>query len=362
MKAKQRIQDLPVYQPGKPLEEVKRELGLEEVIKLASNENPHGASPTVWPSLAAEGKQLSLYPEGTAPLLRADLAAFYGLPENSFLLGNGSDEIVQMISRSYLEQGDEVVMADVTFPRYKTHALIEGAHAIEVPLKEGTHDLEGMLAAITERTRIIWICNPNNPTGTMVGHNDLISFLKKVPDHILVVADEAYFEYVTDETYPDSLSLFSLFPSFIVLRTFSKIYGLAAIRAGYAIAHPDIIQTLHRVREPFNSNRLAQQAARVALQDQEFVRFCRAENEYGRTLIMSAQEEWGLHAFPAHGNFVMMDTGENANLAYEFLLKHGIIVRPGTLLGYPTYIRVTVGTREQTEHFLNVFAHYISHR
>jgi histidinol-phosphate aminotransferase len=347
---------LPVYQPGKPLEEVKRELGLKEVIKLASNENPFGCSPAVWESLAAEREFFAMYPEGTAPDLREELARHLGVEEGRLIFGNGSDEIVQMLARAYLEPGSESVMADRTFPRYETLTRMEGATPVKIPLTDGVHNLEAMLAAVNERTRIVWICNPNNPTGTIVDRDALVRFLDHIPEHVLVVVDEAYYEYVTDPAYPDTVSLLERYPQLFVLRTFSKIYGLAAFRIGYGIGHPDVVTELNRVREPFNVNRLAQRAARAALVDQAFVERCRRLNREGVETICRQLDEWGLAHFPAHGNFVLLDTGKPADEVFQSLLQQGIIVRSGQALGYPTHIRVTVGSPEQNARFLDALA------
>ncbi|MBA4496053.1 histidinol-phosphate transaminase [Paenactinomyces guangxiensis] len=362
MKPKASIQGLAVYQPGKPLEEVKRELGLDEVIKLASNENPFGCSSEVWPALAEEKDHFHLYPEGTAPELREKLAEHLEADPRRIILGNGSDEIVQMIARAYLEPGAESVMADLTFPRYETAIRIEGGIPVKVPLKDGTHDLEAMAQAVTAKTRIVWVCNPNNPTGTIVSHGALSQFLDQLPEHVLVVVDEAYYEYVTDPSYPDSLSLLDYNPQIIILRTFSKIYGLAAFRVGYGIGHPDVINELNRVREPFNVNRLAQQAALAALKDQTFVTYCCNQNRLGIKKITNKLDEWGLHYFPAHGNFILFDTGFPANEAFDYLLRQGIIVRSGQALGFPTYIRVSVGTEEQNSRFLEAYALFLKEK
>lgn len=355
MKPKESVRNLPIYKPGKPLSEVKRELGLTDVIKLASNENPFGCSPKVWEALNQEREALALYPEGDAPELRKALANHLGITEEHLLIGNGSDEVIQIISRTYLEAGDEVLMAERTFPRYKTQAIIEGATVVEVPLRKGVHDLEGMAGKLSEKTGLIWLCNPNNPTGTIFTHGELISFLQKVPEQAMVVVDEAYHEYVTDTSYPDTLSLLAQFPRLIILRTFSKIYGLASFRVGYGIAHPEVIHELTRVREPFNVNRLAQRAAHSALQDQEFVHYCHQQNKAGMDQIYQQLEAWGCSYFPSQGNFVLIDTKLPATESFQFLLKKGIIVRSGQALGFPTYIRVTVGTPIQNRRFLDGF-------
>lgn len=356
MKAKTAVQGLPVYQPGKPLEEVKQEFGLTEVIKLASNENPFGCSERVWQSLQAERENLALYPEGQAPELRSQLAAHLGVKQERIVFGNGSDEIIQMIARAFLEPGAESVMAEVTFPRYDTQVRIEGARPVTVPMVDGTHDLEAMAAAVNERTRVVWLCNPNNPTGTYFTEAELRRFLDRIPPDVLVVMDEAYYEYVVAEDYPDTLTLAQSDPRLLVLRTFSKIYGLASFRIGYAVADQAIISELDRVREPFNANRLAQRAALAALGDQGFVQRCKDANRQGMKEIESQLERWGLSWFPSQANFLMLDTGRSSDEVFQELLQKGIIVRAGSALGYPTYIRVTVGRSEQNRLFLEGLA------
>lgn len=356
MKPKSVLNGLPVYQPGKPLEEVKRELGLSEVIKLASNENPFGCSPRIWESLQEEAAQTALYPEGSAPELREKLSSHLGVDPEKILFGNGADEVIQMIARAFMEPGVEAVLADRTFPRYQTQIVIEGGEPVEVPLKEGVHDLDAMAQAVTDRTRIVWICNPNNPSGTIITQEQLEAFLAKLPEHVMVVMDEAYFEYVDDPAYPDTLSLLEQDPRLVVLRTFSKIYGLAAFRIGYCVASESIITELNKVREPFNANRIAQRAARAALEDQEFVDHCRKANQAGREQIQKQLEEWGLSSYPSQANFVLVDTGRPADEVFQCLLQKGVIVRSGEALGYPTHLRVTVGDEKQNRRFLETLA------
>lgn len=281
MRPKQRILSAPVYQPGKPIDDVKREFGLTEVIKLASNENPYGCSPKAKEAIAAQLDSLALYPDGASLQLRWDLADFLGVKPEQLMFGNGSDEIVLMISRAYLEPGTNTVMATPTFSQYRSNAMVEGAELIEVPLKDGVHDLEAMASAINGQTRVVWVCNPNNPSGTIVGTSELEAFLKKVPKDVLVVMDEAYYEYVVDEAYPQTIPMLVQYPNLIILRTFSKIYGLATLRVGYGIASEEIISHLDHVREPFNTSSLGQAAARAALKDQEFVKECSRRNREG---------------------------------------------------------------------------------
>lgn len=362
LQPKASVQGLPIYQPGKPLEEVKREYGLTEVIKLASNENPYGCSDQVWTALEKEKESFHLYPEGNAPLLAERLAEHLEVDSRRLIFGNGSDEVVQMICRAYLSAGEEAVIADPTFSRYETGISIEGATPIKVPLKEGTHDLVAMANAITEKTRLVWICNPNNPSGTIVHQQALESFLDQLPKDVMVILDEAYEEYVTDPDYPDSLGLLDDHPHIIVLRTFSKIYGLAAFRIGYGIAHPDVVGELQRVREPFNTNRLAQRAALAAVEDQAFVEKCKRENQAAIKTVCQQFDEWGIKYYPAHGNFILFDTGYPADEVFSFLLQRGVIVRSGKALGFPTFLRVTLGSPAENERFLQTYAAFLEHK
>lgn len=359
---KKTVLGLNTYQPGKPLEEVKRELGLENVIKMASNENPLGCSDKVLPVLIEEKDTFAYYPESTAPNLREKLAEHFDLDPRHLIVGNGSDEIVQLVARTYLCPGVESIMAEHTFPRYDMVTQMEGAISVKIPLTNGVHNLDKMIQAITENTRVVWICNPNNPTGTMVSHNTISSFLDQIPEHVLTVIDEAYAEYVTDSSYPDTLSLLSYNPRLLILRTFSKAYGLAAFRVGYGIGHPDVLGHLHRLRDPFNVNRLAQKAAEMALEDDTFISYCRNQNSMGRKQITTKLDEWGLSHFPTQASFVLFDTGYPADEVFEFLLHRGIIVRSGAQLGFPTHLRVTIGTKEQNEQFLSVFATFLQSR
>ncbi|CAH1194333.1 Histidinol-phosphate aminotransferase [Paenibacillus auburnensis] len=351
MNPKPNIVNLPVYKPGKPIEEVKKELGLDEVIKLASNENPYGASPSAKAAIIADLDNLFLYPDGSAADLTAALASHLGVQSDNIIFGCGSDEIIALIARAFFLPGDETIMADQTFSVYKSNADIESAVTIEVPLVDGTHDLDGMLARVTERTKVIWICNPNNPTGTIVPEEALVKFLNAVPAGVMVVLDEAYFEYVTDPSYSDGIRLLDQYPNLVVLRTFSKIYGLAALRIGYGVASPQIINLINKVREPFNTSRLAQAGALAALADQDYVEECRRLNSEGIVQLEGEFKRLGLKSFPAHGNFIMVDVRKPATEVFDALLRLGIIVRAGHRL-YPTCIRVTVGSAEQNKSFI----------
>jgi len=360
MQPKQSIIHLPVYQPGKPMEEVKRELGLTEVIKLASNENPFGSSPNVKAAIEAEIANISLYPDGGTVELKGAVAEVLGVESSQLIFGAGSDEVILMIARAFFVPGDETVMASHTFPQYKHNSEIEGAVCVEVPLKDGTHDLEAMLAAITDRTKIVWICNPNNPTGTMNGDAEIRFFLDRVPASVLVVLDEAYCEYHTSDDYPNSLELIRTYPNVVALRTFSKIYGLASLRIGFAIGPVEVIRTINQVREPFNTSRFAQAAAVAAIRDQAFVESCRQANTEGLAYLREQFARLGLIAYPAHGNFVMVDVGRPAGPVFQSLLRQGIIVRGGHQLGFPTSLRVTIGSREQNGKFIAALEQVLS--
>lgn len=352
MLPKPHIINLPVYQPGKPIEDVKRELGLTEVIKLASNENPFGCSPRVQAVLEEEIANISLYPDGSAVELAGALAEYHHVNSDQIIFGCGSDEIIALIARAFFLPGDESVMADQTFSVYKSNADIEGAKSIEVPLKDGVHDLEGMLQAIGPKTKIVWICNPNNPTGTIVPDSELTSFLDRVPEQVLVVLDEAYAEYVADPTYSDGISLLEKYPNLIVLRTFSKIYGLASLRIGYGVGQPGVIKLINQVREPFNTSRFAQAAAKASLADLEFVATCKARNREGIRYLNEQFDRLGLEYFQAHGNFIMVNVKTKATEMFQSLLRLGIIVRAGFPV-YPNHIRVTVGSAEQNAKFIS---------
>jgi len=358
MRPKAHITDLPVYQPGKPIEEVKRELGLTRVVKLASNETPFGCSPKAKEAIVAHLDQTHIYPDGASVALREALAAFHGVSPDQLVFGAGSDEVILMICRAFLGPGDETIMADRTFPQYKHNALVEGATVVEVPLKDGTHDLEAMAAAVTERTKIVWICNPNNPTSTIVTRAEVEKFLARVPSSVMVVLDEAYIEYVTDPEFPNGIEFVRRYPNVVALRTFSKAYGLASLRIGYGIGRPELIRSVNQVREPFNTTGFAQAAALAALGDQEFIADCRKKNAEGLAYLRSEFDRLGLKYFPAHGNFILVDCARDAKTVYEELLKRGYIVRGGhtASIGFPTAIRVTVGSMEENRGFIAALA------
>lgn len=347
VKLKEQFKKVPVYQPGKSIEEVKEELGLNEVIKLASNENPYGPSTKVRERILKEIDTLALYPDGAGKNLKNKIAAFYDIDFNQIILGNGSDEIIQFISRAYLNSDRNVITADLTFPIYKANAMMEGAEITEIPLLNGKHDLRAMASAVNDKTALIWICNPNNPTGTIIGENELVTFLDRVREDILVVIDEAYAEYVTDRNYPDTIKLMNKYPNLMVLRTFSKIYGLAALRIGYGIAKQNIINDLLKVKEPFNANSLAQASAEIAITDQGYVNYCLEQNQKSKEYFINQLKTIGLDYYPSETNFVLVKHNRDDEMVFNSFLEKGIIIRPGNKLGAVGTSRITLGTLEQ---------------
>lgn len=345
MRWKEQLLNLTPYQPGKSSAEVKKQYNLDKIVKLASNENPFGSSKRVFPALSSIST--AVYPDGYGSELRAALADFLDVGLNELIFGNGSDEIILMISRALLTPNTNTVMAAPTFPQYKHNAVIEGAEVREVPLINGAHNLQGMLSSIDKDTRVVWVCSPNNPTGMYVNNLDLKEFLDKVPKDVLVVLDEAYSEYVVADDYYDAIGLIKDYKNVIVLRTFSKIYGLASFRVGYGIADASIIRALEPAREPFNVNSYAQVAAQAALSDQEFIQECKKKNREGLEQFYQFCHEYNLDYYPSQGNFILIDFKVSGNEVFQYLLERGFIVRSGNALGFPTSVRITVGSSEQ---------------
>jgi histidinol-phosphate aminotransferase len=360
MRWKEQLLTLNPYQPGKSIDAVKKQYKLDQIVKLASNENPYGCSKEVSTALQAAMTSMAMYPDGYATHLREHLAAFLQVNEEELILGNGSDNLIQLISRALLHPLASTIMATPTFSQYRHNAVIEGAAIKEIPLVNGEHDLETMLAAIEEQTNVIWVCSPNNPTGTYIPENKLISFLEKVPPHILIVLDEAYYEYVVADDYYDSISLTRKFANLIVLRTFSKIYGLAALRVGYGVANRAIIKALEPVREPFNVNSLGQLAAIAAIKDQEFIDQCKEKNRLGLAQFYNFCKQNQLDFYLTQTNFILIDFKVDGDRVFQYLLENGYIVRSGKPLGFPTSVRITVGSMEQNDGLLSVLSEYLA--
>ncbi|MGE8204327.1 histidinol-phosphate transaminase [Heyndrickxia sp. NPDC080065] len=362
MKWNSQILNLNAYQPGKSIEEVKRAYNLEHIYKLASNENPYGYSNKVKKVVDEEGSStFSYYPDGYATDLRGELSKFLGIEPTKLIFTNGADELLHIIAKALLASGKNTVMATPTFSQYKHNSLLEGAEVREVPLIDGEHDLNGILDRIDHQTAIVWICSPNNPTGIYISDANLQEFLNQVPKDVLVVLDEAYFDYVCADDYYDALSLVNKYSNLIVVRTFSKIYGLASFRIGYGVASEEIIKALEPVRQPFNTNVLAQKAALAALKDQEFVTRCRNLNREELERFYQFCDQHSLKYYPSQTNFILIDFQCDGDEVFSFLLSKGYIVRSGKQLGAPTCVRISVGTREQNEGVMKAMEAFLNH-
>lgn len=342
------IASLTPYVPGKPVEELERELGIAKAVKLASNENPLGPSPKALAVLAEAAQTLHRYPDGGAHRLRGALADRWKVQPDQVILGNGSDEILGLLARTFLAPGDEAVMAEQTFVIYKMEVTAAHGKPVVLPMRQGRHDLEAMAAAVTPKTRLLFICNPNNPTGTMVTAAEVARLMERVPDSVIVVFDEAYYEYVQSRDFPDSLGYVLRGRHAIVLRTFSKIYGLAGLRIGYGLTTAEIAGYLNRLRPPFNANSLAQRAALAALQDEDHVSRSRTLNQAEMETVRKGLEALGFQPLPSEANFLYFDVGRDGQEVYQALLREGIILRHihGSML------RVSIGLPDENRRFL----------
>jgi len=341
------------YQPGKPISELAREMGIDEanIVKLASNENPMGASPRVLAAIENALMDIARYPDGNGFDLKTALAEKYGVSREQIVLGNGSNDVLEFAARAFMSPGTSAVYSQHAFAVYPLVTQAVGARGIEVPAKDFGHDPKAMLAAVEDNTRVIFIANPNNPTGTILSRAALLDFLEQVPSSVLVVLDEAYYEFLPEDLKPDSVNWLGKFPNLVVMRTFSKAYGLAGLRIGFAMAHPDVAAMLNRVRQPFNVNSLAQVAALAALQDASFLEKCVEVNRKGMEQVTQAFNKLGISFIPSFGNFVSFRIG-NATSMYQSLLKQGVIVRPVANYGMPEYLRVSIGLEAENARFL----------
>ncbi|HEX6765495.1 MAG TPA: histidinol-phosphate transaminase [Polyangiaceae bacterium] len=344
------IESLVPYEGGKPIEELARELGVTHAVKLASNENALGPSPLAIEAARSALGAANRYPDGSCYRLRERIAAFHGIGANEVLPGAGSNELLDLVVRTFATPAHHVVFAEPAFIVYRIASLSSGVPFSAVPLRDNVHDLEAMAAAVTPKTRVLFVANPNNPTGTHVGRAAVERLLRQVPEEVIIVMDEAYLEYVAAPDYPNALELRSLRERLIVTRTFSKAYGLAALRVGYAVAPPAIIDYMNRVRAPFNVTTPAQAAATAALDDRAHVEKSVELNAAERTRVVAALEKLGVRTAPSQTNFVLADVGRPARPVYDALLRRGVIVRPfGNL---PTSLRVTFGLPEENDRFL----------
>jgi histidinol-phosphate aminotransferase len=343
--ARAEVLDLPVYSPGKSPEDVAREYGIRGCVKMASNENPLGPSPLAMEALARVLDSVHLYPDTACLRLREAIADKLGLGPENVLVGHGADEIFDLLAYAFLEPGDQVVVASPTFSSYELAAMTMGAEVIRVPLRDYRQDVEAMAKAVGPRCKVVFLCSPHNPTGTVVGEGEFTSLLADTAGKCLVVLDEAYVEYVEESESWDSLGYLRENPHLLVTRTFSKIYGLAGLRVGYALCSPGVREILEKVKLPFNVNRLAQEAALAALEDAEHVKRSREMNSRGKRKIYRVLEELGIPYVPSQANFVLVKDPGGGSL-FEGLLQHGVIVRDGVALGLPGLVLITVGDDE----------------
>ena len=343
------IADLVPYEPGKPIEEVQRELGLDRVVKLASNEGPFGPFPAALEALERQARELNRYPDGGAYALRAALAERHDVQFEEVAIGAGADGVIDCLSQAVLDDGDEIVCGWPSFPSYVIDAMKLGARAVRVPLREHRYDLEALLAAITDRTKLVFVCLPNNPTGTTNTRAEIDAFLDRIPAQVLAVVDQAYFEYIDDPDHPDAIAEhFKQGRRVFVLRTFSKIFGLAGLRVGYGIGPADVVTELGKVRRAFDITSPAQAAALASLGDEPELARRRAQCASERERVIAILERVGFAvAGPAVANFVYADTGSDARAVFDALLREGVIVRPLNAFGSETAIRVTIGTAEE---------------
>lgn len=354
------VRRIKPYQPGKPVEELERELGLTDIIKLASNENPLGPGQAARAALSAPLSQLERYPDGNGFALRSALAAHHDVGPERIVLGNGSNDVLELIARAFLTRGRRSVFSEHAFAVYPLASQAVGAELCGVPANPAAHpeqpfghDLDAMAEAVNEHAAVVFIANPNNPTGTWVEPAVLETFLQRVPAHVAVVLDEAYNEYMAPELRPATSKLLDQYDNLIVTRTFSKVYGLAALRAGYALAHPDVADLLNRIRQPFNVNALAQAAAIAALGDTRHVERSVALNNEGLRQLRAGLTAMGLGFLPSQANFVTVDCARPAGPLFDALLRKGVILRPLAGYGMPNHLRITVGTKDENQRCLD---------
>jgi histidinol-phosphate aminotransferase len=349
---KDHVASIRPYEPGKPIREVEQELGLRRVIKLASNENPLGPSRKALRAMRRALREVHLYPEGSCFYLKKRLAEEFAVGENQLIIGNGSNEIIELLARGFLNEGDQVISSETSFLVYPLITQACGGEFISVPMKDFRYDLKGILDRITERTKLIFIANPNNPTGTYVTQEEVEDFLAKVPKEVIVCFDEAYIDFVEAKDFPYLLFYVKTErPNVILLRTFSKSFGLAGVRVGYGMGAPELISYLQKVRQPFNVNSIAQAGATAALDDRLFLWRTKFLVSRGRKYLYRRLKRYGFHFIPSQANFVLIDVERDADEVFQYFLQQGIIIRSMKAYGLPTWIRVTVGRRSENSRF-----------
>ena len=356
------VASLTPYKPGKPVDELTRELGLTDIVKLASNENPRGPGEQVQQAIRDASRALSRYPDGNGYALKQALALELGVDSSQITLGNGSNDCLELAARMAITAESQAVIAEHAFVVYTLAVTACGGTLVRVPALKFGADLDAMRSAISERTAMVFLANPNNPTGTWVGEDALVQFLDALPEHVWMVLDEAYFEYVEADSYPDGIRLLERYPNLIVTRTFSKIYGLAALRVGYAVSSPYVAELLNRARQPFNVNALALAGAEAALQDSAYVEQSRRLNASGMVQVTQGLTALGLNFIPSLGNFLSFAVPESAAAldVYNALLREGVIVRPIAEYGLPGHLRATIGLPEENARFLEALGRVLS--
>jgi len=353
--ARKQVFDIEAWPGGKPVEELMAELGLAEIARMDTNENPLGPSPKAVEAMQGAIRQVNFYPDGPCLRLKRKVARRLGVAEDMVCFGNGADTCIRMVASAFVAEGDEVVMADPTFPVYSMFTRVMGGSEALVPLKDYTHDLEAMSDRIGPRTKLVVVCNPNNPTGSIVGKGELDRFLRRLPPHVIAVLDEAYCDFVSDPGYPDGIRYLEEVSNLIVMRTFSKLHGLAGLRIGYVVADREIISAVERVREPYVVSSVAEAAALAAMDDQEFVDRVLENNERGRELLCRGFDRLGLAYVPSHTNFLFVDLKSPALPVVEALRRKGFLIRPGTPWKLPNCVRITFGTEAQNRAFVQAF-------
>jgi histidinol-phosphate aminotransferase len=350
--ARKGILKITSYVPGKSIEEVQKEFGAKKWVKLASNENLLGPSPKAIAAIRKELPNIYLYPEGPCTILRKALAEKFALPEGRVVISNGADNLILLIASAFINEGDEAIMADPTFSVYTNVTQVMGGRPVKVKLKDFAHDLDAMLKKVNRKTKLVFICNPNNPTGTTVPLESFNSFLSRLPERVIVVLDEAYGDFVEDAFYPNGLDYVREEKQVIVLRTFSKVYGLAGLRIGFALGREDVVDCLYQVRDPFPVHRLGQVAAVAALKDEDHaIRSIQLVYE-GKRYLYRELDRMGISYVPSQANFIFLDFERDSEQVFQGLLKEGIIIRPGKMWGYPTFARVTIGRMEDNRRFI----------
>lgn len=348
-KVRDEVLTVQKYIPGKPIDKVKGKKDEFSMVNMASNENPLGCSKKAKEVLKNTLENTNRYPDSASFYLKDEIAKLWKVKNTEVFCGTGSDSLLKIICDTILEKDDESIVYDLTFPRYKTCIKLRGAKCIEVPLKNFQADLEDVAKAVTDKTKIIWLCNPNNPTGAIFTEKELENFLEKIPQNIYVVIDEAYGEFVDDKNYPNSIKLMKKYKNIIILKTFSKAYGLAALRVGYGIADEKLVDCIERVINPFDVNAFAQAAAIEAIRDKEFLKEVKKFTISQREFMVSNLRELGIDSVKSHGNFILACVGENEEKIASYLLENGYLVREGTKLGIPKYLRISIGKEEDNQ-------------